>query len=105
MQQYKNNKGENCTVQLADGSTVSMFSKELFQQQLNHWQGWMCEGGYSIIYVHTNGDVYSCESKNNFLGSLEDNSFSLQPSPALCRMPQCSNNPNELKIKKFKIDR
>lgn len=100
-----NNKNNNCRIKFDDGTESEISSKELFQNYLHQWPGWACEAGFSTIYVYADGSVYSCESRNNYLGSLNDNSFALLPDATVCKMPQCSNNPNELAIKKFKIDK
>ncbi len=105
MLRLQHNKGDNCKIQLEDGSESAISSKELFQNYLHRWPGWSCEAGFTSIYVHADSNVYSCERENNFLGSLEDNTFSLLSEPTVCKMPQCSNNSNELMIKKFKIDK
>lgn len=100
--QHRN--GDNCKVQFADGTESIISSKELFQKQLHQWKDWSCEAGFASVYVYANGDVYTCESKNNYLGSLDAGSFSLLQGPTTCKMLHCSNDPNELQIKKFKID-
>jgi hypothetical protein len=100
-----NNKGNDCRITFDDGAESEISSKELFQNYLHQWPGWSCAAGFSVIYVYADGSVYSCESRNNYLGSLNDNSFSLLPEPTVCKMPQCSNNPTELKAKKFKINK
>ena len=100
--QHRN--GHNCKVQFVDGTESAISSKELFQKQLHRWKDWSCEAGFSNIYVYTNGDVYTCESRNNYLGSIDDGSFSLLSAPTVCKMSQCSNNPKELQTKKFKIN-
>ena len=95
----------NCTAYYDDGDQVNIFASVLNSNNLDNFKGWQCDAGYSRIYIHSDGTVWGGECENDYLGSLQDHSFQLLPLPTLCKKETCITSPDELMLKKFKIDR
>ena len=70
------------------------------------FKNWKCNAGLDLLYVHSNGDIYNCESyfedKQKSLGSiynLDDFNFNLKPT--ICKCSFCSGDFHIYKQKIF----
>ena len=104
MTKLKNEVNYNCTVYYDDGDQSTIFSTALNSNNLDAFKGWSCEAGFSRIYIHADGTVWSSECNNDYLGSLNDNSFALLTNPTICCLDNCVTSADELMLKKSKLD-
>ena len=104
MTKFKADINYNCRVYYKDGDVVNIFADKLPNTNTHQFKDWACDAGYSGIYVHSNGDVWSGECENDFLGNLNDNSFELLDSPGRCKRKFCTTNIGELSITKSKLE-
>jgi MoaA/NifB/PqqE/SkfB family radical SAM enzyme len=96
------NKHCDVTVVLKDGSEIDIFSDQLFNNDLHHWQGWICNAGYDGIYIESDFNVYSAVCYNDNLGNLFDDNFSLLKTPTVCRQEKCTSCSYDLGMSKKK---
>lgn len=104
MTKLKNDENYNCTVFYDDGETSKIFSTALNTNNLDNFKNWQCEAGFSRIYVHSDGTVWSSECNNDYLGSLKDGSFELLKGATVCKQTRCVTSADELMLRKFKIE-
>jgi hypothetical protein len=102
MTKLVNDKNYNCTVFYDNGEQSNVFSTALNTNQLDDFNGWQCEAGFSRIYVHSDGTVWSSECNNDYLGSLNDGSFDLLKHSTVCTQTRCVTSADELMLRKFK---
>lgn len=105
MTKLKDDGNYNCTVFYDNGDHSNIFSTALNTNRLDNFNGWQCEAGFSRIYVHSDGTVWSSECNNDYLGSLKDESFGLLKGAAVCKQARCVTSADELMLRKFKIDK
>jgi len=79
----------NAILELANGETIEIFADNLVQKNLNHFKGWQCNAGVERIYIESDFTVYSGQCKNNILGNLFDENFSLIEDYVLCEQNSC----------------
>ena len=104
MIKLKNDENYNCTVFYDDGETSKIFSTALNANNLDNFKNWQCEAGFSRIYIHADGSVWSSECNNDYLGSLVDQSFALLTNPTTCQLNNCVTSADELMLKKYRLD-
>lgn len=102
MSKIQADKNYNSSVYYSDGEVVKIYASKLKNTMLHAFKGWTCEAGYSTLYVHANGDVWSGECENEFLGNLNNETFKLLEKPGTCNKNFCSGNGAEISTKKFK---
>lgn len=84
---------------LDDGKEYFMEANWLHNQNVDHWQGWQCNAGLDRLYIAANGDVYSGECKNDYLGNI-DEQWHLLDSATNCRLPRCTGCTDDLMVTK-----
>ena len=86
----------DCTVVLKDGTRIDVNSWDLFNKDLHHFKGWTCTAGIDSIIVESDCQVWSGVCRNDNLGNLFDDDFSLLQSPTICTKDQCTTCPADL---------
>lgn len=100
MSTFENHTDYNCTITTDDGDQFNVFANWMHNQQLDQWQGWNCNAGYTRISIDKNGNVYSGECKNDFLGNVFDNTFIINQTPTICKRNRCTGCTDDLMINK-----
>lgn len=80
----------DCTVVLADGTEIDVESFEVWRNNLANFQGWTCSAGVDSIVVETDFQVWSGVCRNDNMGNLFDENFSLLEKPTVCEKIQCT---------------
>ena len=78
-----------------DGSSKYLKFNDLFLNDNISFLNWICDAGYSYLYIHSNGDIYPCETyfydmsyiKAGNIYKLED----IKPKKTLCRCINCTS--------------
>lgn len=96
--QFSNHQYYNCRIYLDDQTEFLVAANWLNNNQLNQWQNWQCNAGAERIYIFPNGDVYSGECQNDYLGHI-DQDWNLQP-PTRCRQKTCTSCTDDLLVAK-----
>jgi hypothetical protein len=104
MTKLKEDSNHNCIVYYDDGDQTKIFATALNYNNLDHFKGWKCDAGFSRIYIHSDGNVWGGECNNDHLGSLKDNTFELLKGPTTCKKQKCLTSPDELMLKKYRLD-
>jgi hypothetical protein len=86
----------NAEVTLKDGSTVKISANQLYDKNLHHWQGWLCNAGVDSIVIDWNFEVYGGQCRNDYLGNLFDEDFSWLASPTVCKQDSCTSCASDL---------
>ena len=89
-------KMADCTVVLKDGTEIDVNSWDLFKKDLHYFKGWTCTAGTDSIIIESDFQVWSGVCRNNNLGNLFDNNFSLLQSLTVCTKDQCTTCPVDL---------
>jgi hypothetical protein len=89
-------KTADCTVVLKDGTRIDVNSWDLFNKDLHHFKGWACTAGTDSIIVESDFQVWSGVCRNDNLGNLFDDDFSLLQTPTVCTKDQCTTCPADL---------
>lgn len=80
----------DCTVVLADGTEIDVESFDLWYHNLAKFQNWSCAAGVDSIVVESDFQVWSGVCRNDNLGNLLDENFSLLQNPTVCVKDQCT---------------
>lgn len=93
----------DCTVVLKDGTEIDVSSWELWRNNLHNFKGWQCNAGSDTIIIESNFEVWSGVCRNDNLGNLLDENFSLLQSPTICTKNHCTTCMSDLNNSKKKI--
>ena len=91
----------NCTLLLEDGKVCQFDANTLHNENVDYWQGWECEAGYSRLFIEDDLTVYSGECKNDMLGNLETGWAELT-QPTICKKERCTGCTDDLIVKKHR---
>lgn len=80
----------DCTAILADGTEIDIESWDLWRNNIAYFQGWNCAAGMDSIVVESDFQVWSGVCRNDNLGNLMDENFSLLKEPTVCVKNQCT---------------
>lgn len=83
-------KTADCTVVLKDGTEIDIESWELWRNNLHYFKGWTCAAGSDSIIIESDFQVWSGVCRNDNLGNLLDDNFSLFKEPTICTTNQCT---------------
>ena len=94
----------NIIVHYEDGTSDKTYATRLKFLGLDKFKDWKCNAGIARISINPNGDVYSAECNNDYMGNLDNNTFELFTNPKLCKFDTCTNNPDNLMVDKCSPD-
>ena len=103
MTKLQSDTNSNTIVTYSDGTEVAIYASRLVTNNLNDFRDWQCDAGYSRIFILPDTSVYGGECENDFLGKLDDLSFSLLPGMTTCKKTHCYNNPDDLMVEKIRF--
>ena len=86
----------NSEVMLRDGSTIKISANQLFDKNLHHWQGWLCDAGVNSVMIDWDFTVYSGQCRNDCLGNLMSDDFEFLKSPTICKRQNCTSCASDL---------
>ena len=89
-------KTADCTVVLKDGTEIDIESWELWRNNLHHFKGWTCAAGSDTIIIESDFQVWSGVCRNDNLGNLLDDNFSLLKEMTICTKNQCTTCTSDL---------
>ena len=96
----ENHENYNCRVTTDTGDEYLVYANWLHNEQLDTWQGWICEAGATRIMIDKDLRVYSGECKNDSLGSALDDFIILDHT--VCQQPRCTGCTDDLIVTKYK---
>jgi hypothetical protein len=96
--QFEDHHNYNCEILTDDGQKHLIYANWLRNQDLHHWQGWICHAGNTRLYIDKNFEVWGGECKNNHLGSALSE-FNLIPH-AICHREKCTGCTDDLIVAK-----
>lgn len=96
--QFENHSNYNCEILTDDGQRYLIYANWLRNQDLHHWQDWICHAGDTRLAIDKNLDVWSGECKNDYLGSAISG-FDLI-SHAVCQRETCTGCTDDLMVDK-----
>jgi MoaA/NifB/PqqE/SkfB family radical SAM enzyme len=99
---FENHNNYNCTITTDLDCQYRVYANSLHNQQLDHWKGWQCNAGFTRLHIDKNGDVYSGECRNDFLGNVFDGTFEINKQPTICQRSRCTGCTDDLIVKKQK---
>ena len=88
-------------VELKDGSEVNISANQLYDKDLHHWKGWLCNAGVTSIYIDNDFSVYAGTCKNDNLGNLFDENFKFLTEYTICRKESCTACASDLYTEKL----
>lgn len=94
----------NIIVHYEDGTNIRTYATRLKFLGLDKFHNWNCNAGIARISINPNGDVYSAECNNDFIGNLDNNTFELYTQARPCKFATCTNNPDNLMVDKRSPD-
>ena len=94
----------NIIVHYADGTSIKTYATRLKFLGLDKFYNWPCDAGIARMSIHPNGDVYSAECDNDYMGNLDNDTFELFTEPKPCKFATCTNNPDNLMVDKRSPD-
>lgn len=98
MDNIKNHVNYNCQITLESGEEYRIFANWMHNQDLDHWNGWICHAGNKRLYIYKNFDVYGGECQNDYLGSALDGFEMLEHT--ICRRERCTGCTDDLIVEK-----
>lgn len=93
----------NCIVYFNDNTFIKLYSNELRNKNLDHFNNWACAAGHLQINIDYDDNVYTCNNKNQFLGKLSEFKLCSSDHPNICRQQTCSGTTDNLLMYKHKI--
>lgn len=99
MSQYTNHPNYNCKITLESGEIFYVYSNWIHNQDLDHWQGWKCEAGYTRFYIDNNFNIWSGECFNDQLGNVL-NDWNIK-TDSVCKRKNCTGCTDDLITKKY----
>lgn len=100
MNKFENQKNYNCRIITTDNEEYLIYSNWLHNEQLDNWQGWICEAGATRLLIDKDFKVYGGECKNDYLGSALDNFTLLDQT--ICKRTRCTGCTDDLIVAKHK---
>lgn len=101
LKEFINQENYNCRITIESGEHYLVFSDWLHNEQLDNWQGWICEAGATRLYIDKTLEVYSGECRNDHLGNALDNIELLEH--AVCKRERCNGCTDDLVVAKHRI--
>jgi hypothetical protein len=96
---FENHQYYNCEIKLANSTKYQVDANWIHNQQLDVWQGWLCNAGNHRLMIDADLTVYSGECLNDNLGNIITG-WKLLDSPTTCRMYRCTGCTDDLLQKK-----
>jgi hypothetical protein len=93
--QFDNHQYYNCLVTTDDNRKFRMEANWLHNQELDRWQGWLCDAGHNRLYIGPDFDIYGGECCNDQLGNLETG-WELLPTQTVCTKTRCTGCTDDL---------
>ena len=99
----------NCEVLTATNETFLVDASRLHNEDLHHWDGWICYAGVDSICIDSELNVYNAVCKQTLIGNLSqivstNTSLELPTTPTKCDNPKCSACGADLQLSKFDPD-
>ena len=91
----------NCTVTDINDTEYNVNCKQLYNNNHNNFKNWLCNAGVDRISIE-HDMVWSGESHNDFLGTIDD--WEPLTQPAICKREKCTACSQDLIITKENID-
>ena len=96
---FENHRYYNCEITLDDNTKYQIEANWLHNQQLDTWQGWLCDAGHRRLMIDADLTVYGGECLNDKLGNILTG-WSLLDSPTICQLSRCTGCTDDLLQKK-----
>jgi hypothetical protein len=90
----------NAVAMFDDGAETKIYANQLRNKNLDYFKGWSCLAGMTRLYIDSNGDVFSCERKNSYLGNIKSQ-WAPHNEPTLCTQTRCGACTDDLMTEKF----
>jgi hypothetical protein len=99
----------NCEVLSANNEAFLIDALRLYNEDLHHWDGWICYAGVDSIRIDAELNVYNAVCKQKLLANLShiantNTSLELPTAPTKCNKPTCSGCSTDLQLTKFDPD-
>ena len=95
---FENQENYNCRITTDTGEEYLVYANWLHNEQLDNWQGWICEAGSTRLLIDKDFKVYGGECKNDHLGSAIDG-FDLLDTTT-CQQLRCTGCTDDLIVAK-----
>jgi len=102
-------KHYNCKVVTDDNKTYLVDALRLHNNNLHHWDGWICNAGMDSIRIDSDLNVYNAGCKQKLIANLKhlsesNTSLQLPTTPTICDKPTCDGCSYDLQLTKFDPD-
>lgn len=97
---FENQENYNCRITLDTGEEYLVYANWLHNEQLDNWQGWICEAGATRLMIDKHLNVYSGECENDFIGSALTGFTLLDHT--ICKQERCTGCTDDLMVAKKK---
>lgn len=102
MSKFENHPNYNCKIITDTGKEYQVYANWIHNNDLDHWQGWICDAGKTRFYIDKNFDIWSGECQNNHLGNALTK---WEPKvDTICQQATCTGCTDDLITKKQKRD-
>jgi hypothetical protein len=92
---FSNHIYYNCKVTTDDGQEFLIDANWMHNENLDHWQGWICNAGKDRIYIDSDLDVHSGMCKNDQLGNILTG-WDILTDATTCNRLQCTGCTDDL---------
>jgi MoaA/NifB/PqqE/SkfB family radical SAM enzyme len=99
---FENHNNYNCTIVTDKNNQYNVYGNWIHNNQLDDWQGWQCDAGMTRLSIDKNGNVYSGECHNDYLGNVFDGTFEINKQPTICKRSRCTGCTDDLIVRKQK---
>jgi hypothetical protein len=99
---FENHHYYNCQIELDSGDTFRVSANWLHNNQLDHWQGWLCDAGYLRLHIDKDFNVHSAVCQNQSLGNLFGE-WQVLDQPGMCQRERCVGCTDDLLIGKHAV--
>ena len=90
----------NCIVTTESGEQKKVYANWIHNNDLDHWQGWRCDVGYTNFFIDDKFNVWSGLCKNDLLGNIMTE-WQVK-SDTVCKRETCTGATGDLIATKYK---
>ena len=100
LNKFENHSNYTCEITLDSGEQFKIYANWMHNKQLDNFQGWSCDAGYTRFMIDKNFDIWDGECKNTLLGNVLDEWAT--NSNNVCRQSTCTGCTDDLIVAKHK---
>jgi hypothetical protein len=99
---FKNHRHYNCEITLDNGENFRVSAHWMHNNNLDNWQGWVCEAGHKRLHIDQYFNVYGATCQNDSLGNLFGDWMVLD-APTVCQKQRCTGCTDDLLTSKYAV--